>query len=206
MGIHGGTSGNDTLRGGPDNYEAANGTYTGVNHILGMAGNDLIYGDYGNDGLFGHDGNDTIHGRGGNDELTGDAGNDVLMGEEGNDAIQGGTGRDTMSGGSGQDTFVFRSLQDSGNSASNCDVITDFSRAQGDHIDISALSRSIEGSNKGFDFVETRPAIMRGEVSYDYHPELGGCMVYVNTNLERTPDFAILVQGVTSMSAGDFIF
>ena len=51
----------------------------------------------------------------------------------GNDVIEGGPGGDLLAGGLGADTFVYKSVADRG------DIITDFSAAQGDRVDLSSL-------------------------------------------------------------------
>lgn len=80
-----GTSGDDSLVGGPSN-----------DTINGLDGNDILRGDTGNDSLDG--GLD-------NDFLAGDAGDDVLSGGEGVDTLLGGIGSDYLSGGAGDDVL-----------------------------------------------------------------------------------------------------
>ncbi|SMQ60375.1 type I secretion C-terminal target domain (VC_A0849 subclass) [Devosia lucknowensis] len=79
---------------------------------------------------------DTLLGNGGNDVLLGDAGNDFLSGGSGDDILIGGLGSDTMHGGTGADTFVIGS--DSGTNGIK-DIIADYSRAEGDVVDLSTL-------------------------------------------------------------------
>lgn len=198
MGVHVGTSGHDVIYGGPDNYDVTDGrTYQGENVLVGRAGDDELFGDYGNDGIYGEEGHDRLYGGRGDDHLVGGDGDDLLMGEEGNDFLYGGPGHDHMFGGSGQDTFLFRSMQDL--PYGSCDVITDFSPAGGDIIDISELWTG------KFGFVGEDPFTGPGQVRYEYDYLLGGCMVYGNTNPDLEHDFSILVQGVTSLSASDFV-
>lgn len=74
------------------------------------------------------------HGRsGGDDFLDGGSGEDFIFGQEGQDVIAGGGGDDVLFGGSDADTFVFGSLDD------GIDIIKDFSSAEGDRLDLSAL-------------------------------------------------------------------
>ncbi len=70
---------------------------------------------------------------GGNDTINGGDGNDTIFGQEGRDFITGGAGNDSLYGGSGNDVFVF------GASNNGVDTIHDFSTAQGDKLDVSAL-------------------------------------------------------------------
>ncbi|MBR0717279.1 VCBS domain-containing protein [Bradyrhizobium liaoningense] len=111
--------------------------------ITGNANANLLRGFAGSDAIHGGDGNDQIEGGqlsnpslGGNDFLYGDGGNDVIYGGSGNDLISGGTGTDTLTGNAGADTFVFAAHD--GN-----DRITDFSDAQGDKIDLTAVAGAI---------------------------------------------------------------
>jgi Ca2+-binding RTX toxin-like protein len=60
--------------------------------------------------------------------LKGLAGDDVIIGGAGADSLYGGVGRDTLTGGIGQDSFVFDTI------GLGRDLITDFSKAEGDKI------------------------------------------------------------------------
>lgn len=79
-------------------------------------------------------GNDIINGGAGNDIIYGQEGNDVIDGGAGDDIISGGSGNDTLTGGLGADTFVFEHV-----GPDNVDVITDYSFADGDKLDLTAL-------------------------------------------------------------------
>ena len=75
--------------------------------------------------------------------LIGNGGNDVLIGGNGNDVLVGGSDHDVLTGGGGADTFKYVSLADSPTSAATAtDTITDFSKAQGDKIDLSGILNS----------------------------------------------------------------
>jgi Ca2+-binding RTX toxin-like protein len=150
-----GGGGNDELhlRGGND--IALGGT--GADSIYGESGMDDLMGDSGNDRLYGGDGDDVLRGGldtdylyGGNgrdgllggsgsDALIGNAGNDTLSGEAGNDVLRGGTGIDVLFGGAGADKFIFTNGESSAsttNTTATLDSVRDFSRAQGDKIDL----------------------------------------------------------------------
>src|SRR5690606_14962028 len=68
--------------------------------------------------------------------VSGTAGNDTLIGNGGNDILVGGTGSDTMVGGGGADTFV---IDPDSLDVSIEDVIADYSSAEGDVVDLTAL-------------------------------------------------------------------
>jgi Ca2+-binding RTX toxin-like protein len=73
------------------------------------------------------------------DELEGDAFGNQIFGRGGADTIDGGGGNDILSGSSGADTFAFTALTEGKfrpATDSGFDRITDFSRAEGDVIDL----------------------------------------------------------------------
>jgi len=75
-------------------------------------------------------------GRKGGDDITGGAGRDIIFGGRGDDALRGGIDNkvDVLVGGKGADTFQFFNLS---TGFSGRDVIADFSRAEGDRIDLT---------------------------------------------------------------------
>jgi Ca2+-binding RTX toxin-like protein len=77
-------------------------------------------------------GADTLTGTSGDDTIDLLSGNDSFNGGAGNDSITGGTGNDTLTGGTGADTFV----RDANDTVAQADVITDFSLADGDKINL----------------------------------------------------------------------
>jgi len=102
------------------------------NYLWGSSGDDYLYGNAGNDYLSGGTGNDRMYGSTGDDTLAGSSGNDYLSGWSGNDTLVGGFGNDTLTGGSDADKFAFNFRSE------GIDTITDFSRVQGDKIQVSA--------------------------------------------------------------------
>ena len=104
--------------------------------VNGTSGNDTLNADHDIGTIVnGLGGNDYISGHNGNDVLNGGDGNDLIYGYYGNDTLAGGTGSDTLAGGPGADMFLFKAA-DLGTGA---DLITDFSAAQGDKINISDI-------------------------------------------------------------------
>jgi Ca2+-binding RTX toxin-like protein len=71
-----------------------------------------------------------------NNIITGNDGKNVLSGLIGDDTLIGGKGDDTMTGGTGADTFAYQDIADAG---THKDVITDFSKAEGDVLDVHDL-------------------------------------------------------------------
>ncbi|MFM9937551.1 MAG: calcium-binding protein [Novosphingobium sp.] len=123
--MFGGAS-DDTLRG-----------FGGYDTLSGGRGNDTLIGDAGNDRLNGGFGEDALLGGTGNDRLQGGGGNDVLVGGAGDDLLTGGTGRDIQTGGTGADTFRFTDFAQLPGEGD--ELITDFTRSQGDKIDLRLI-------------------------------------------------------------------
>jgi Ca2+-binding RTX toxin-like protein len=160
--LHGG-AGNDTLLGGDGNdiysvddagdvvVELADGGYDRVvasisytldDHVerLSLTGTADLNGT-GNalgNRLDGTTGANILAGGDGNDTLYGGAGDDTLLGGDGNDLVDGGLGAEILTGGDGADIFLFRSAVEA-----NGDVITDFSMAQGDRIDLRPIDANV---------------------------------------------------------------
>jgi VCBS repeat-containing protein len=85
----------------------------------------------------------TIIGTSRSDILRGGAGGQTLIGGGGNDVLIGVGGADTLIGGAGADTFTYVVLADSPRSGVTAtDTITDFSKLQGDKVDLSSILTS----------------------------------------------------------------
>lgn len=132
-----GWGGNDMLSGG-ENGDRLNGG-EGRDTLQGGSGNDVLVGDRlakfggaGDDRLFGGAGNDRLSGGGRHDHLSGGEHNDTLLGNDGRDSLVGGRGNDYLVGGDGADRFIF-------SRGEGRDRIQDFSRREGDKIDLSDL-------------------------------------------------------------------
>ncbi|EKP0280430.1 type I secretion C-terminal target domain-containing protein [Aeromonas bestiarum] len=110
----------------------------GDDFLFGGAGNDILFGGSGNDTLYGESGNDTLYGGSGNDTLFGGIGDDILGGGLGNDILVGGLDNDILKGDAGADTFTW--LQgDTATGSVAKDYVVDFSKAEGDKLDLSDL-------------------------------------------------------------------
>ncbi|MCC1493894.1 calcium-binding protein [Cognatishimia sp. F0-27] len=98
-----------------------------------------LEGSFGQDTLNGLAGNDVLLGGANNDRLLGGANNDQLLGGSGADFLDGGPGRDLYTGGSGADVFHFAAISEMGIGQFGRDEVRDFSRAEGDVIDLSQI-------------------------------------------------------------------
>jgi Ca2+-binding RTX toxin-like protein len=163
--------------------------------ITGNAVANFINGGGGTNILSGGGGNDTIWSLGFGDTLNGDAGNDTLVGGHtlnggiGNDILAG----DIMTGGAGADRFQER------NTGS---VVTDFSRVQGDKIDLAGLSANFGPLN----FVGYAPFdSFVGHNEVHVLSGVGFQMVEIDINGDRVSDFTMQVTGNTPLVVSDFI-
>lgn len=118
--------------------------------IAGGTANDILGGPGGASWMSGDDGDDTItgsafadimYGGTGNDRISSLAGDDWINAGDGADIITPGANNDVVTGGDGADQFnwMLSSGPGTGNSwtGDGTDIITDFSRAQGDKIGLS---------------------------------------------------------------------
>jgi len=153
--------------------------------------------------IIGNSGNNIITGTGFNDTINGGAGNDKLIGGAGSDTLTGGLGKDLLTGGLDDDHFVFSTITETG-LGTLADVITDFSQAQSDMIDLSLIDAisGTSGVNDTFSFIGTNTfGNIAGQLRFDakLHAVLG------DTNGDGTADFQITLTGVNSLDVSDFL-
>jgi len=198
--IEASSAGTDIARVSIGNYTLGanieNLTYTGSGDFAGT-GNGLA------NLITGGAGNDTLDGAAGADKLTGLAGDDQLFGGDGNDTLIAGAGADTQTGGAGADRFMFSAVSDS--AGASVDIIADFSHAQSDKIDVSAIDADIsQTGNQVFTYM--------GNAAFDFHPgELrwvvsgGSVVVTADVDGDGVADFTVNVAATSSLVAADFV-
>ena len=153
----------------------------------------------------GNDGANRIEGSAGDDRIFGLDGGDTLLGDDGADRLDGGTGRDTLTGGAGADVliggkqadrFVFLA-GDTGRASFGADLIADFTRRDGDTIDLSGLDGALHyiGAN-GFSGAagELRAVFDGGETR-----------VLADLDGDGKADLMIRLAGEVHLFAGDFV-
>jgi Ca2+-binding RTX toxin-like protein len=169
----------------------------------GNAQDNSIAGNDQNNVLDGGGGADNLTGNGGEDTLRGGAGMDNLYGGDNDDKLFGGTERDTLRGGTGADKFIFTSVAECGLTQTDADRLVDFSSAQGDKIDLSAIDADVNTpGDQAFNFIGNNnafvPAFGAGQLAFN------GAFVEGDINGDLVVDFRIAVNAA-SLAAGDFI-
>jgi serralysin len=167
----------------------------GDDSIYGGGGRDYLRGGAGHDLITGRDGDDQLYGDAGNDDLWGGYGNDQLYGGDGHDWLAGGYGDDIISGGAGVDGFIFNAEK-----WGFRERIVDFSHAEGDYIDLSAIdANQVAAGDQAFAFIGG--SAFSGKAG-QLHFVNG--VVEGDLNGDRHADFYIEMNA-TSLSASDFI-
>ena len=213
-----------------DVVRAGQGVLTGDDGIYGLDGNDSIEGGSGADHMEGGGGKDTLsyvtstagvrinlasgaasggHADGdtfnGFENFFGSRFGDSVVGSRGRNVLTGGDGGDRLRGGAGSDIFAYTATTDSDPGVTaGTDFIIDFSRADGDRIDlrkIDAIAATI-ADNK-FSFIGGADFTAAGQLRFY---ELGGnTIVEANVDTSLQADMSIQLKGIIALGLGDFI-
>ena len=149
----------------------------------------------------------------GNDPLHGNALDNVLkvvsdqfgylFGGDGNDTLIGGRGADSLHGEGGADRFVMLAAADSGTTQLFPDEIFDFSAAQGDKIDLSAIDANGGAAGEGrFRFIGAFDGTAGALIVV---AKSGNWEVSADINGDKLADMKILVHSATALVASDFV-
>lgn len=138
--------------------------------------------------------------------LVGNDAPNVLAGNGGDDWLSGEGSADVLVGNAGADRFHFTSGDFGGLTPTTCDTIMDFTRADGDRIDLSAIdARSGSGtSNDAFTFIGTQAfGKVAGQLRATHDD--GATLVAGDTNGDGNADFLIRIEGAPTLVAADFM-
>lgn len=190
-----------TLAAGVEQLEMWSDTgLTGTGNTLG----NVIFGSLGGDVISGLAGEDYIVGGLGADKLSGGDQNDLLYGEDGTDELTGGLGADRMTGGAQADRFVFKALAETGFGFA-ADVIADFSHRQKDKLDLKAIDPSAVAGDQAFSFVGEAAFVANGQAQVRWTPSGGSALVLLDANGDGSADASIVLGGVGTLQASDFV-
>jgi VCBS repeat-containing protein len=143
-----------------------------------------------------------IDGNGGNNLLIGGAGGDTLHAGAGADTLVGGEARDRLYGGAGADVFRVLNVSDSPAGSSTRDTISDFSVADDDVIDLSAIdANSLVAGNQAFTWIgATSFGKVAGQLRYS------GGVLAGDVNGDGVADLEVVVSGSPALSPGATIW
>ncbi|WP_426957370.1 M10 family metallopeptidase [Muricoccus radiodurans] len=143
---------------------------------------------------------ESLGGSGLDDVLVGNAGDNRLIGGAGNDYLLGRGGADMLVGGAGADSFVYAALTDS-SAATGLDAIADFSRGEGDLIDLSPVLGGL-----GYIFIGA--AAFNGTASIRAETIGAGRFLLETDAGDGLADLRVIVQtlDVTTLTATDLVF
>lgn len=162
--------------------------------LNGAAGNvnDVITGASVAAAINGLDGNDTLKGLAGADTIAGGAGQDLLIG---------GLGKDNLTGGAGADVFDFDSVADSAKGVAVRDTIIDFSRVEGDKIDLSNIDASAAAAgDQAFSFLGSSAfSGVAGQLRY------AAGVLMADVNGDKVADLEISLANKFALKVGDFV-
>ncbi len=237
-----GGAGNDILTGGlgvddmdggedADTYYVGTGDkvhdsgVNGIDRVISLAGWTGTTGDgieridtlsSKNVSLIGNELGNFIYGGEGADIIKGLAGSDTLYGGSGADRLEGGADRDFLYGQGGADRFIFKN-GDAGATATTYDIIKDFSGAEGDLIDIDAITkrltdgqyaeRTVANDAYGTAYNAAVAAMADGDHVAVFVAGTTNGYLFWNTAASATaPDQSVRLDGVNNIAAFDKSF
>ncbi|MGO4123690.1 calcium-binding protein [Inquilinus sp. YAF38] len=216
--LTGSNQGNDSLSGN-----------VGANTLAGWGGDDMLRGGAGADRLDGGAGVDTASyyagtigvtvnlatgiGAGGDaqgdilvsiENVTGSTGADQITGSALANVLNGWAGQDVLTGGAGADRFVLTAVSHSAVGAA--DRITDFSRAQGDKIDLSAIdANTAVAGDQAFTFIGGGAFTHQAGQLRAAATSPGVITIAGDLNGDGVSDFHIQLTGAFALQASDFV-
>ena len=139
------------------------------------------------------------------ENATGSGASDVIIGSSVANRLEGAGGFDDLTGGLGADRFVFARVADSQVSDDGIDLVADFSRAQGDRIDVSGIdAKSGVAGNQAFTFIGTGDFTgAKGQLRVEAVSD--GLILSGDRNGDRVADFRIGLLDLTTLAASDII-
>jgi Ca2+-binding RTX toxin-like protein len=140
-----------------------------------------------------------------NDSLTGSAGANALSAGAGDDILAGGLDADVLTGGTGADRFDFNALSETGLTSSTRDTIVDFKTSETDKIDLLGVDANAAlAGDQAFTFLGAVSAFT-GDATGQLRFDASAHILYGSTDADTAAEFAIVLTGVSSLAATDFV-
>ena len=139
------------------------------------------------------------------ENATGSGADDTIIGSSGANRLEGSGGLDQLAGLAGADRFVFAQAEHSPVAPDGIDLITDFSRAEGDRIDVSGIDAKTGAGNQAFTFIGTGDFTgAKGQLRIEVFPG-EGLILTGDVNGDSVADFRIGLLNLTTLVASDLI-
>lgn len=131
----------------------------------------------------------------------GSGSDDALFGNALANRLTGGGGFDQMTGRAGADVFAFRTAAEARSVPDAIDLVTDFSHAQGDRIDLTGIdAKAGVAGNQAFTFIGGNGFTgQKGQLRF------ADQILYGDMNGDRVADFEIGLLNVPSLVAADIL-
>lgn len=144
----------------------------------------------------GNEATNIIYGNSAANTLWGMAGGDQIHGGDGNDVIYGGLGNDQMWGDAGADHFMIDNASMILTGARESDTLRDFSVAQGDRIDLSAIDANGNAADgdQAFTFVSAFTRVA-GQATLTYSTALDTTQLRLDVNGDGAYDYQLTING-----------
>jgi Ca2+-binding RTX toxin-like protein len=137
--------------------------------------------------------------------MTGNESANVLAGLDGDDRLLGYGGTDTLIGGAGADTFTWYNAGWTGLTIATADVITDFSFAEGDRIDLRYVDANVYvAEDQAFTFIGTA-AFSGAPGEIRYYQAGGNTYIEMQTGTSVDVEGVIRLNGLHTPEAGWFV-
>lgn len=147
--------------------------------------------------------NGLVDGGDGADILNGGVKLDNFVGGAGADTLYGYLGKDKLAGGADADTFIYKAAAESAGKA--VDVISDFTKADDDLINIHAIDADTTAkNNQDFTFIANNTfSGDAGELRFSISG--GATTVQADINGDGKADFILKLTGTISLASSDFL-
>jgi serralysin len=139
------------------------------------------------------------------ENATGSVRADEIQGSAGANLLTGGGGLDALKGLGGADRFIYTRIADAKVFVDAADEIFDFTRAQGDKVDLRKIdaNTAVDG-NQSFVFISA-DAFSNAARQLRFTLSGGDAVVQGDVNGDGTADFQILLSGAGAVIASDFL-